>query len=41
MRTSLDDVLSELRHQNVPEEDHNVLLRNIQRQQEEIRVSID
>lgn len=41
MRTALDDVLSELRHWNDAEADHDVLLRNIQMQQAEIRVSID
>ncbi|KAI5395670.1 hypothetical protein KIW84_062008 [Lathyrus oleraceus] len=41
MRTTLDDVLSELRYQNDAEADRDVILRNIQRQQEEIRVSID
>lgn len=41
MRTALDDVLSELRHRNDTEVDRDVLLRNIQRQQKEMRVSID
>ncbi|KAI5402897.1 hypothetical protein KIW84_050480 [Lathyrus oleraceus] len=41
MRTTLDDVLSELRHQNDANADCDVLLRHIQRQQEEIRVTID
>lgn len=40
MRTTLDDVLSELRHQNNVEEDRDVLLRNIQMHQEKMRASI-
>lgn len=41
MRTTLDDILSQLRHQNDVDEDCGVLLRSIQRQQKEIRVTID
>lgn len=41
MRTSLDDILRELRHHNDTDVDRDVLLRHIQRQQEEIRVTID
>lgn len=41
MRADLDDVLSELRHRNDAKADRDVLLRNIQRKQKEMRVSID
>lgn len=41
MRTTLDEVLSELRHQNDAEADQDVLLRNIQMQETEMRVSTD
>ncbi|KAI5421885.1 hypothetical protein KIW84_045362 [Lathyrus oleraceus] len=41
MRTSLDDVLSELRHRNDDDVDCDVLLKHIQRQQEEMRVTIE
>ncbi|KAI5430277.1 hypothetical protein KIW84_034746 [Lathyrus oleraceus] len=41
MWTTLDDVLSELRHRNDADVDCDVLLRHIQRQQEEMRVTID
>ncbi|KAI5406548.1 hypothetical protein KIW84_053039 [Lathyrus oleraceus] len=41
MRITLDDILSELRHQNDIYMDCYVLLRTIQRQQEEMRVTIN
>lgn len=41
MRTTLDDILSELRHRNDVDADRDILLRNIQMQHEEIRVTID
>ncbi|XP_050909800.1 uncharacterized protein LOC127123641 [Lathyrus oleraceus] len=41
MRTSLDDILSELRHQNDAEAERDVLLRNLHRQQEEMRITIN
>jgi hypothetical protein len=41
MRTALDYILSELRDRNDINVERNVLLRSIQRQQEEIRATID
>lgn len=41
MRTALDDIISELRHRNDVNADRDMLLRNIQRQQEKIKVTID
>ncbi|KAI5439610.1 hypothetical protein KIW84_025118 [Lathyrus oleraceus] len=41
MRTTLDDILSELRHHNDVDADCDVLLRNIQRQQDEMMISIN
>ncbi|KAI5388012.1 hypothetical protein KIW84_073922 [Lathyrus oleraceus] len=41
MRTTLDDILSELRHQNNVSAVRDILLRSIQRQQEEMKVTID
>ncbi|KAI5413818.1 hypothetical protein KIW84_058096 [Lathyrus oleraceus] len=41
MRTTLDNILSELRHRNDVEANRDVLLRNIQMQHAEMRVSID
>lgn len=41
MRTTLDDILSDLRHQNDVDADCDMLLRIIQRQHEKMRVTID
>lgn len=41
MRTTLDDILSELRHQNNVDMDRDVLLMSIQRQHEEMSVTIN
>lgn len=41
IRRTLDDILIELRHQNDIDAECDVLLRSIQRQQEEMRVTID
>ena len=41
MRTSLDDILRELRHRNDAETERDVLLRNIHSKKEEMRITID
>lgn len=41
MRTTLDDILSDIRHRNDVYMDRDVILRSIQRQQEKMKVTID
>lgn len=41
MRTTLDDIFNEIKDQNDAEVERDVLLRNIHRQQEEMRITID
>lgn len=41
MRTALDDILREHRHRNDAKTERDVLLRNIHRKQEEMRITIN